>query len=576
MPIIPDFALAVVKLYLAQLLVWLSDQTYLTLLKRDPDHLLVKLADHLNFTPLETACTAYHHTTGPGTTPTHPVPRLVRALLVGHLYHWSLRDLEWHIRFNLVVKWFIGYSIFAEGPDHSTLERFELWVCFQQHRTVFDEILRQIDAAFPAERQQSQIGDTYALRANAAKESLVHLLRHICKRLLATLHKTDAAREAVVRAQLDLEKLFGTTGERSEFHLTPAERAARLQITVLAARACVQLVRAQLDTPTFLTPEQRTPLLEWLSYLDKTITDEVILVEPTPIASAEPPALSPSTPTRTEAPVTPWVTERKDTGAYRLGSATDPEATYRVHGDDGNKTDFGYNVQVAVTENFVREVQANTGAQPDPVAIPEVLQAQQEHHDLVPAKFIYDTAAGNGKTRALVSEATGTQTQLVAPLPPPHTPTGKFTPDRFQLSADERTLTCPNSQTATVAYRSQSGDGRNFRFLGLQCVDCPLWLQCRTQQPGSQRLRQVFISDYRKEVVAAHTYNQTDDFKTDMKQRPRVERIIAALVRYNGARQARRRGKLKCDFQAKMNAVSYNLKKWMRLLKKPDTQKASP
>ncbi len=125
MPIIPDFALAVVKIYLAQLLIWLSDQTYLTLLQRDPEHLLVKLAEHLNFTPLETACAGYHHSTGPGTTPTHPVARLVRALLVGYLYHWSLRDLEWHIRFNLVVKWFVGYPLFAEGPDHSTLERFD-------------------------------------------------------------------------------------------------------------------------------------------------------------------------------------------------------------------------------------------------------------------------------------------------------------------------------------------------------------------------------------------------------------------------------------------------------------------
>ena len=108
MAIIPDFALAVVKIYFAQLLLWLSDQTYLTLLRRDPDHLLVKLVDQLNFAPLEAACADYHHRNGPGTTPTHPVPRLVRALLVGYLFHWSLRDLEWQIRFNLVVKWFVG------------------------------------------------------------------------------------------------------------------------------------------------------------------------------------------------------------------------------------------------------------------------------------------------------------------------------------------------------------------------------------------------------------------------------------------------------------------------------------
>ena len=559
MPIIPAFALAVFKLYLVQLLVWLSDQTYLTLLQRDPDHLLVKLADRLNCTPLETACARYHHSTGPGTPPTHPVPRLVRALLVKYLYNWSLRDLEWHIRFNLVVKWFVGYPLYAEGPDHSTLERFELWVCCQQPRTLFDETLRQIDADFPDERQHAQVGDTYALRANAAKESLVGLLRHTCKRLLATLHRVDETRAATVRATLDHGALFGAQEERSEFHLTAAERAVRLQTTVRAALDCARGVRAQLDTPTPLSAEQRAPILEWLCYLDKVIADEVVLVP-------------------TENPAAPQVTERptEDKGAYRLGSATDPEATYRVHSNDGDKTDFGYNVQVAVTENFVREVQVDTGAQPDAVAIPEVLRAEAEHHDVRPEKFIYDTAAGAGKTRALVAATTDGQTQLVARLPPTHTPTGKFTPDRFQLSDDNTTLMCPNEQTTTLAYRSGSGDGRLFRFLGLQCRGCPAWELCRTQQPGSKRLRQVFISDYRREVEQARRYNATDAFQLDMQQRPRVERIIAALVRYNGARTAQRRGKVKCDFQAKMNAVAYNLKKWMKLLKQRIAPSASP
>ena len=565
MPIIPGFALAVFKVYLMQLLVWLSDQTYLTLLQRDPDHqgdlghLLVKLADHLKFAPLETTCALYHHTAGPGTPPTHPVPHLVRALLVKYLYNWSLRDLEWHIRFNLVVKWFVGYPIFAVGPDHSTLERFELWVCFQQHRTVFDEVLRQIDADFPEERQHAQVGDTYALRANAAKESLVDLIRHTCKRLLAALRKLDAAREAAVRAELDLIALFGAKDECREFHLTAAERAARLQTTVRAALDCARRVRTHLEMPTPFTTEQRTPILEWLSYLEKIIADEVVVVP-------------------TDTPTAPQVTERPadHKGAYRLGSATDPDATYRVHGDDGDKTDFGYNVNVAVTQNFVREVHVATGAQPDAVAIPDVLRAEAEHHDLTPEKFIYDTAAGSGKTRALVAAATDGQTQLVAPLPPTHTPTGKFTPDRFQLSDDATTLICPNEQTTTLAYRSGSGDGRLFRFLGRQCRDCPVWALCRTQQPGSGRLRQVFISDYRHEVEQAQRYNATDAFKLDMEQRPRVERIIAALVRYNGARTARRRGKVKCDFQAKMNAVAYNLKKWMHVLTKRETQTASP
>jgi IS5 family transposase len=544
--IIPDFVLSLVTAHLTPLLHWFSERVYADLLKRTPDHLLVKLHERLNLAPVEAACAAFHHAEGPGTKPTHTVPRLVRALLVGYLQDWSLRELEWQIRYNLVVKWFVGYPVFAEGPDHSTLDRFELWVCFQQHRTLFDHVLDQIDAEFPQERRQAQIGDTYALRANAAKESLVRLIRHTCQCLLTTLVQADPTREARVRCHLDLDALFGKKDELGEYHLTPEQRAARLQTTTLAALTCARQVQVQLEQPVPLSPEARAPVRQWLERLDKLIADEVQLA-------------ADDTGQITQ------VTERPadDKGGYRLGSATDPDATYRVHGDD--KKDFGYNVNLAVTDNFVREVQADTGAQPDPVAIPDLLQAQRTYHDLVPTKFIYDAAAGAGKTRAQVAQATNGHTQLVAPLSLYEKHTELFTPERFQLSDEGKTLTCPHGQTTTVAYRSGSGDGRVFRFLGFQCRDCPLWTQCRSQKLNSKAMRQVFISDYRPEIEAARAYNQTPAFKADMRRRPKVERIIAALVRYNGARRARRRGVIQADFQAKMNATAYNLKRWVRL-----------
>ena len=52
----------------------------------------------------------------------------------------------------------------------------------------------------------------------------------------------------------------------------------------------------------------------------------------------------------------------------------------------------------------------------------------------------------------------------------------------------------------------------------------------------------------------------------DMKLRPHVERIIAGLTRYNGARRARRCGEDKADFQAKMDATAFNIKRWLCLL----------
>lgn len=544
MPNIPKAVLSIVDAYLDSLLLWFSDYVYTELLKRAQDHVLVKLQTHLDFTALEKACADYHHRTGPGAPPTHTVPQLVRALLVKYLFNWSWRQLEFQIRFNLIVKCFVGYPIFAAGPDHTTLERFDVWVCKHQHRTFFDDILCQIDAHFPEDRDQPQIGDTFAMQANAAPESLVRLIRHTCQRMLGDLASVDPVHHAAVVAQLDMNVLFGTPDEVSEYRLDRAGRRARLQTTVSAALQCAESVRAQ---STSLSTEARLAIATQLDCLDKILADEVHIERDS---------------ANQDIHVTELPKEQK--GSYRIASATDSDATYRVHGE--NKVDLGYNVNVAATTRFIREIRADTGAQPDSVGVPKVLDAQIEHHDLAPSKFIYDAAAGTGKARFRVARVTEGQTQLVAPLIPYDERADRYTPTDFTLSGDGSGLTCPNGQTSSTAYRSGSGDGRNFRFSAHQCAGCPLWEQCRDPEANPGGMRQVFISDYRPLLDVARAYNQTDDFKADMKLRPIIEQIIAGLTRYNGARRARGRGNDKVDFQAKMSATAFNIKRWMSLL----------
>lgn len=533
-----------ITIYLDPLLDWFSTRIYADLIAKAGDHLLVQLHDLLDLAPIEEACAAFHHAAGPGAPPTHTVPRLVRALLVQQLYHWSMRETEQQIRFNLVVKWFVGYPLYAAGPDHSTLSRFEQWVDCHQHRTFFDQTLHQIDADLPQERQHDQIGDTFAMRADAACESLVRLLRHSCQRLLRALHDADPQRAQLVHDALDLEALFGPDQEMPEFRLQPSERAQRLNTTTLAALDCAQRVKHALDLPSPLPPKARSQVVLWLDLLHKVVEDNIALtfLDGQVISALELPA--------------------KDKGSYRPSAATDPDATYRCHRGDCT---LGYNVNLAVSDNFVREIRADTGAQPDGQAIPDLITAQQEHHDLTPAKLIYDAAAGQGKTRARVREVSDGQCQLVAPLVAYDKRTTRFTPDRFSLSDDGTTLTCPNGKSTSTAYRSRSGEGRDFRFPASLCHGCPLWEQCRKQKPGSTALRKVFISDYHPDLDAARAYNVTPAFAADRKRRPRVERFIAVLVCHLGARRARRRGKQAADFQVKGAAMALNLKRWVRL-----------
>jgi hypothetical protein len=81
-------------------------------------------------------------------------------------------------------------------------------------------------------------------------------------------------------------------------------------------------------------------------------------------------------------------------------------------------------------------------------------------------------------------------------------------------------------------------------------------------------MRQVFISEYRDILKDAKTYNQSAAGKADLKQRPRVERVIANLVRYHDARQARWRGTVNADYQAKKAGPAFNLRQWLRLRQK--------
>lgn len=129
---------------------------------------------------------------------------------------------------------------------------------------------------------------------------------------------------------------------------------------------------------------------------------------------------------------------------------------------------------------------------------------------------------------------------------------------------------CPNGKRTWKKYRSGSGDGFNFRFMPSQCQACPLLQKCRPDASQPSTPRNVFLSDYQITVQKALAFTQTTEFKMKMKQRSDIERVIAILTNRDGARQARFRGVDKCDYQAKMCGMAFNLKAWMNILRQQE------
>jgi hypothetical protein len=52
--------------------------------------------------------------------------KYIRAWLVKYLYDLSLRGLEERRYIDMIIRWFVGSTLFEFPPDHTTLERFEL------------------------------------------------------------------------------------------------------------------------------------------------------------------------------------------------------------------------------------------------------------------------------------------------------------------------------------------------------------------------------------------------------------------------------------------------------------------
>jgi len=528
----------------AALWAWVSAQHYATLVAQNHDHLLVFVHEQLDMTALEAACTGFYVYTGQGgQAPTYTVGQLCRALVVKALYAWSYRQTEREIRSHSLVRWFVGYGLQAATLDHVTLYRFAHWV--QQHapRTLFDTVVRQLDQTFPHERTRPQVGDTFALVSRAREQSRTELLRESARRLLAYLAAGSPAAHATVLARFCWTDLFGLRNARPERLLDKPDRDALEIQTATAAHACLRLVRRH--TPTATPPSVTAQALtRWSERLAKILQDEFSITTDDQGCATQ---------------VTHLV--KKPKGSYRLGSAVDPAATFRVHGD---QTQLGYNANLAATKDFIREIHALPGAAPDSTGVADLIAQQKQHLGVVPPKLIYDRAAGMPKIFADVARVSTGQTQLVARLIAYGKSRTRFAPSDFTLG-DQGQLTCPNGQVSTTAYRSGSGDGFTYRFVADQCQGCPRWDQCRDPQSAPDRYRQVFLSDYVYTQRNALAYTKTAAFQADMQLRPLIERIIACLTRYHGARRATAYGLANADFQLKLAAVGFNLKRWHTL-----------
>ena len=251
---------------------------------------------------------------------------------------------------------------------------------------------------------------------------------------------------------------------------------------------------------------------------------------------------------------------QKERGSFRIISANDTDATVRNH---GKSIMLGYNAAVLASQRFVRYLLTFTGSTADGACVAPLIASHRDRCGFSPAKYIFDRAAGTPKSIADVARASHGTTQLVARQIAYSQRSACFPPAAFTLTAAG--LICPNGVLTTHAYPTRFDDAFNYRFLTTQCQDCPLWSQCRHPKCDPYRPRTVRIAPYAVIYQKQLAYLDSPQAKVDFAFRSPIERIIAALTRFNGARRARVRGLLKVSFQNLMAATAFNLKTWFTL-----------
>lgn len=590
-----------------------SNYLYAQILESAQAHLLVRIHQRFDLAAVEKVCQAYRLYTGQrGQEADYSVAQLCYALVVRYLNHWSFRKTCIEISTNLLLRWFTGFRVNERTLSYVTLQRFEEWMLVHQPRLLFDAILAQIDQDFPEDAKQAQVGDTFALLARTAPQSHTQLLRNAGHKVIFYLQQVAPSAGTGLWMPPLADALFGPCAAPPEYWLNKEEGEQRERYTAQAADAFLQQVQAHVPQIDTLRTLEASMLRRWLGILRKLLTDAFVI---TRNATGE-------------ASVVRHCTQ-EERGSFVLGSTVDPEATFRNH---GKKSELGYNVQVAATNKFIREIFAATGATSDATGVAALVANQLAQTGHVPPKLIYDRAAGLPKLFHALDKASQGQTQLVARLIDHSKQSGCFGPTHFILKEDGA-LTCPNGQVSRTFYRAHTADGYQYRFTAQQCRDCPLWQQCRrdkrpdppqpisrepihaepaatthtaachpeklaatsaagvaaskAQQPNKLPKvtqpkvgrREVFISDYRDWQRRAIHYTTTPDFKLDMAFRSSIERTIACLVRYNGARHATGYGLLHADFQVRTAALAFNLKRWATLMhekEKPTRRKLAP
>jgi transposase len=473
-------------------------------------HILYRIAKEIDFSFVNEACRdLYSQDQG---APVKYLPEIMfRSAIIQYLNDFSDRDMEDAARYHLAIKWFIGLPIESCSFDHSALGDFRVRLGEERWNELFFMLLKQIEDAGFAKRAQN-IDATHII-ANIAIPGTIGLIRQAIKAIMNEIKLVNPE----LFKELGGEK---TADKKEKIHLLKPEGKKKKLVEVVEEARMIKSKAQALESPS---------VNEKIEQLNRILNENVEEKEGK-------------------------IQKRKDHVEDKLVSCVDQDARYGAKSDKKPFTGYKANMMTS-DDGFVTNIVGSPGNTYDGNYLLPVVDEKCEKSSK-PEKVCGDTHYGSEENRYQMGLR---GIKIVAPFRQDSKSNDPFSQDMFTIA--KTGVTCPAGCRTIISNTNEKTGMITFYFKKEFCQHCVLKEACTKQDR-----RTITIGPHHDLIVEAKKYNETQDFKDDMKERAHIEPKHSEMKRNHGMVRARYWGLSKLNIQLIITAITVNVKRFVNVV----------
>lgn len=461
-----------------------------------------------------------------GRPPVSPII-LLTVTLFQYLESLTDRAAAFNMRYRLDWKIALGLEMDYDGFHYSLLSRFrDRLISNDKSSLAFDRILEHLSERGLVKASSKQRIDSTHVVGNIRELSRLELLNET---LRLFCNDTNSYKSRMDQTLVDItNKYFEKV---SSYRLSPVEKDEMIECAGLAMKALIYWV---------INSEALSELRNKNSFQTLMLVYEQNFIDD-------------------ENDDTPPKLVKIATGKDHICSPHEPESRF---GNKGSKKWHGYKAQIAETvtdkddqseANFITYADVNDANDYDGSMVEEYI-SDQETKGIKPDEVYADTHYNSEANIDVLKEKS---VDLKGPVMP--MPTKGRTKEKnigFQADLNKETVTCPaGSESKKFTYRAQNKISGIFDTT--DCTPCKQKEICQPEPSG----KVILIKVISETLAKRREEMESLEFKKDMYKRNGIEGTLSGLVRGQGMRRSRFRGKAKLRLQIKFSAASANIKR---------------